>query len=245
MRVIFAAYRKWAFEILNILIKKKDKDWQITGIITTESCEINIDDITKDIAIISHSLEEIKDKDFADRVRHFRPDIILFYGWSWMVRKNILEIAPCVCLHPSPLPKYRGGSPIQNQIIAGEEESAVTLFLMTQGIDNGCILAQKRFSLEGELSEILERIVVIGAQLTENVLAKMLNNTLCAVPQEAPKMTVCKRRKPGDSEITQDEIRSNSARYIYNKIRALQSPYPNAYIVCGNGKKIYLTKAHL
>ena len=48
-------------------------------------------------------------------------------------------------LHPSPLPKYRGGSPIQNQIINGESKSAVTLFKINNKIDQGDIIYQKEF----------------------------------------------------------------------------------------------------
>ena len=58
----------------------------------------------------------------------FQPDLILFYGWSWKVETSIIKKYKCIMLHPSPLPKYRGGSPIQNQIINGEKISAVTLF---------------------------------------------------------------------------------------------------------------------
>ena len=53
------------------------------------------------------------------------------------------------------------------------------------------------------------------------------------------------RRKPRDSEITLKDLKTKSANYLYNKIRMLQSPYPNAYIKTVDGKKIYLTKASL
>ena len=50
-------------------------------------------------------------------------------------------------LHPSPLPKYRGGSPIQNQIIRGVVDSMVTIFVMNDKIDAGDIIAQSPFLL--------------------------------------------------------------------------------------------------
>ena len=48
-------------------------------------------------------------------------------------------------LHPSPLPKFRGGSPIQNQIIRGKKISAVTIFKINKIIDGGDIYFQKNF----------------------------------------------------------------------------------------------------
>ena len=49
------------------------------------------------------------------------------------------------------------------------------------------------------------------------------------------------RRQPEDSEILMQEIANESDEYLYNKIRMLGTPYPNAYITCKNGKKLYLT----
>ena len=56
--------------------------------------------------------------------------------------------------HPSPLPKFRGGSPIQNQIINGKSDSAVSIFKISEKLDEGDIIYQKYLSLEGELSKI-------------------------------------------------------------------------------------------
>lgn len=68
----------------------------------------------------------------------------------------------CICLHPSPLPRYRGGSPIQNQIINGEVESAVTYFKMNNEIDAGPIIWQQNFSLDGDLKDVFSRISETG-----------------------------------------------------------------------------------
>ena len=45
------------------------------------------------------------------------------------------------------------------------------------------------------------------------------------------------------SEFDFDDIKTNNAKQLYNKIRCLQDPYPNAFIVCGDGKKLYLKLA--
>jgi methionyl-tRNA formyltransferase len=173
----------------------------------------------------------------------FNPDIILWYGWSKIINIDIINKYFCVMLHPSPLPKYRGGSPIQNQIINGETKSAVTLFHMNQEIDKGDIIYQESFSLLGDLDDIFKRIETIGILLTK----KMLNNwnNLNFIKQDESKSTYYKRRKPIESEITIEDIKNNTALDIHNKIRALQDPYPNAFIVCSDGSKLYLTKSKI
>ena len=65
-------------------------------------------------------------------IRNYNPDFILFYGWSKKISKEIVEEYKCIMLHPSKLPEFAGGSPIQNQIIRNIKTSAVTLFRMNK-----------------------------------------------------------------------------------------------------------------
>jgi methionyl-tRNA formyltransferase len=213
MRIIYGAYRNWALEIYEE-IKKLPHEFLL---ITSE----------KDLIY-----EKCKD---------FEPDIFLFYGWSWMVKKEFLDLAPCVCLHPSPLPKYRGGSPIQNQIIRGEKTSAVTLFYMTEKLDAGDIILQEKISLEGHLQDILDRITKKAIKLTK----EMLNGKLDAIPQDESKVTFFDRRKPHKSELKSEVFNNKSAEELYNFIRALEDPYPNAFIRCKDGKKLLFKRVEI
>ena len=98
----------------------------------------------------------------SEKLIDFKPDLILWYGWSWLVDNIFVDEYTSIMLHPSPLPKYRGGSPIQNQIINGEKNSAVTLFKMTRELDDGDIYKQLPFSLKGSLDDIFDRITKLG-----------------------------------------------------------------------------------
>ena len=171
-----------------------------------------------------------------DIIHSFQPDIILWYGWSWIIPPNIIEQYECLCLHPSALPKYRGGSPIQNQIINNEQLSAVTIFKMNDGIDTGDIIKQVPMLLKGNIQEIFNRMSEIGFIATYD----LLTNGYSLQKQNNNQSTYFSRRKPSDSEITVNEILSQSADYLYNKIRMLTDPYPNAYIKDKNAIKFIL-----
>ena len=243
MKIVFAAYRKWAFDILEHVLFAGVGGAEIMGIVTSQKCcEV---ELHKKFPEIPAKYLHNEKTELYEALCLLKPEIILFYGWSWIVTKEVLEMAQCICLHPSPLPKYRGGSPLQNQILAGEKKSAVSLFFMKEGIDNGPVVAQKEFSLEGSLNDIFDKIVKVGAGLTSTVIRKLVENKLTLTEQDESQATYCKRRMPEDSEITIEEIKNKSAEYIYNKVRALQSPYPSPYIVCGDGKKIYIKNVKL
>lgn len=182
-------------------------------------------------------MEEYDDK----KIREYNPKYILFYGWSKIIDEKIIDDFKCIMLHPSPLPKYRGGSPIQNQIIRNEIHSAVTLFIIDKGIDTGDIIAQEYLSLDGNLNTIFKKITQIGLKLTKNILS----NGYKRKKQNESEATYYKRRKPEMSEITLDELASKDSKYLYNKIRMLADPYPNAYIRTKDGKKIKLKNVEI
>ena len=177
------------------------------------------------------------EKDYDEHeIDTFSPSIILFYGWSKIIPSHLLDRYACLMLHPSPLPKYRGGSPIQNQIIRGEIDSAVTIFVMNEGIDSGPILKQDYLNLAGSLDEIFERIETIGFNLTCQILVEGFNRK----EQDNSEATHFSRLKPKMSEITIKELTEATSEYLSNKIRMLQDPYPNPYIRTSDGKKLII-----
>ena len=179
-----------------------------------------------------------------------KADVVLYYGWSKMIPDKIYKKKLCFILHPSPLPKYRGGSPIQHQIMAGEKKSAVTICRVTERLDAGDIYSQTPFSLKGTLDEIFERIIKIGTKDTLCMLGLLdyFHNTdweIIPIKQDESKATYFKRRKPEESELFVGNFFSCTAKELYDFIRSLNDPYPNAFIRCRDGKKLYITGAHL
>ena len=174
-------------------------------------------------------------------VREYNPDFILFYGWSWIVDEDIIGDYKCIMLHPSKLPKYRGGSPIQNQIIRGVKDSAVTLFIMNEEMDSGDVVFQESMSLSGSIDDIFNRIEDLGYKGT----MQFLSDPTDGVKQIEEDATYFKRRTEQQSEITLKELKEQPAEYIYNKIRMLQDPYPNAFIYAADERKIFITNTYI
>ena len=92
-------------------------------------------------------------------VKKLNPEFIFFPDWSWIIPKKITDNYKCVCLHESNLPKFRGGSPLQNQIIRGITKTKTTAFFMSNGIDEGDIILQKNLSLKGKIEDIFLRMI--------------------------------------------------------------------------------------
>lgn len=207
-RFLFFAYRQWAINIFN-----------------------NVSSLDDEFVLISN--KNLCTEEFISSIA---PDVIFFYGWSWIVPDSIVNNYTCLCLHPSMLPKYRGGSPIQNQMIAGESLSAVSIFKMGSGLDDGPIYYQSPISLTGSLTTILNEIEHIGSIGTTQFIIDCKRDTVVFNKQAHEKATYCKRRLPKDSEIKPEDFLEYDAEYFFNTVRSLQPPYPECYIQCKTGR---------
>jgi len=215
MRILCVGYRDWALKAYNSL--------------NSSLPEFNFEIVCNE-------------KDFASfELESFSPDIILFYGWSSIIPNNITEKYNCLMLHPSALPKYRGGSPIQNQIIDGVLDSKATIFKMTNELDAGDILATGDLCLRGSIDEIFSQLEDIGFEMTREILLGVTKPH----KQDDSLATHHRRRSPELSELTIDEISNMDAIYLYNKIRMLGDPYPNAFIRTSDGKKLLIKCAEI
>ena len=214
MRIACIGYRKWALDIYDAMANS-----------------------SKECYLIFRSKEQYNEKVLKD----FKPDLVLFYGWSWMVSDSLLREFTCLMLHPSPLPKYRGGSPIQNQIICGEKSSKVSIFIMNDKLDAGDLVAQAEISLQGSLDDIFDRIKSEGLRLTRELILEGMKPW----PQKHDEATYCKRRAECESEITREELNTKTATYLYDKVRMLADPYPNAFIKTKDGKKLVILSTRI
>ena len=164
-------------------------------------------------------------------MKNKNPKAIFFPDWSWIVPTEIINNYKCVCFHESNLPKFRGGSPLQNQIIRGIEKTKTTAFLMTKGIDEGPILLQRDLSLKGSLDEIFQRMIT-----NDFIMIKKIIQGKYKLKKQIGRPTKFKRRSPSDSELKSLNL---SKKQIYHFIRMLDDPYPNAFIKLGKKKLIF------
>ena len=107
---------------------------------------------------------------------------------------------------------------------------------MNDELDAGPILRQENFSLLGSLEEIFKRISKLGILLTKDILKNGMN----PIVQDHSLATFCKRRTPEQSEVTIEELKNKDSKYLYNKVRMLQSPYPSAFVMTADGKKLII-----
>lgn len=168
-------------------------------------------------------------------------DLIFFVGWSEIIPIDIINTQNCICIHPSMLPQFRGGSPIQNQILTGIKESGLSFFIMDEGVDTGPIVLQLPLSLDGKIEDIFQRMTIISSVGISLLINQFENEgMLSCVKQDESKASFYKRRKPEESEILPSDFLEFTADQLRDKVLCLRDPYPNAFVTCSDGRKLII-----
>jgi methionyl-tRNA formyltransferase len=155
-------------------------------------------------------------------LQQFNIDKIFIPHWSYLIPKDIYENYECIVFHMTDLPFGRGGSPLQNLILRGVENTKISALKVEKGLDTGDIYLKKDLNLRGSATEIFERANLIIEEMIINILQE--KNEI--IPQKG-KVTEFKRRKPDESNI--DKLKELNK--IYDYIRMLDAEgYPHAFI---------------
>jgi methionyl-tRNA formyltransferase len=214
INIILCGYREWAFHIFDRI---------------SSHPKVNI---IKTITSNQQFIETI------DQVDSNKIDLILFVGWSWIIKNDVTKKFLCLGIHPSDLPQFRGGSPLQHQIIQGVTTSMITLMtLSAEKIDAGDIWLKEELDLTGDsMQHIFNNMILSSVKL----LNKFFNTypNIKPYPQKVTDGSYFKRRVSEESRLTRDDFVNKPLEELYNFIRCLTDPYPNAYLEDAEGNKL-------
>ena len=158
------------------------------------------------------------------QIEELKPDFIIVAAYGQILPKEILDIAPCINLHASLLPKYRGASPIQESLLNDDFYTGVTSMLMEEGLDSGDILGLQYLKITSsmEVSEAFERLSKIAAKLTITTLDNYEN--IKPIKQNESEVSFCKKIKKDDGLVN-----FSNAKNLYLKYKAY-SYWPGIFL---------------
>lgn len=183
----------------------------------------------------------LKNSDLVSKLKVNGYELFLVASYGKIIPKEIFEIPErkTLNIHPSLLPKYRGASPIQSQILNDEKEIGVTVIQIDEGMDTGPIVVQKKVKTDDVLGrKELEKILAKeGAKLFAHILPEWLSGAIDPIMQNEDKATYCEKITKENGLIDlNDEPHKNLL-----KIKAFEE-WPTAYYFL-NGKRIIVTDA--
>ncbi len=182
-----------------------------------------------------------KDPKLLEALERIGPDLIITAAFGQLLPPAVLALPArgCLNVHASLLPRYRGASPVQAALLAGDQETGVTLMLMDEGLDTGPVLAQASFPLSGEINagELNQALAHLGGQLLADSLEVFLEGGLTPRPQQEEEASITRLLRKADGEVDFNQ----TAREVHNHIRAM-NPWPGAFAFL-EGKRYKLNRA--
>jgi len=232
MRILFIGTVEFSFKALEKLIDIKA---DVVGVCTKKKSPFNSD--FSDLAPLCIKNEipykyvnNINSEENISWIRAMNPDVIFCFGWSSLIKQEILKLAPMgvVGFHPAHLPKNRGRHPLIWALVQGLKESASTFFFMEEGADDGDILSQEIFNIsyEDDARTLYEKVITIALKQITAFVPQLENDTYLRTSQDHRVANTWRKRGKSDGEI---DFRMNGFA-IYNLVRGLTTPYVGAHI---------------
>lgn len=237
MRVIFMGTPSYATTILKalvqcgsievlLLVTQEDKPVGRKQILTPPDTKAWV--MQEGLEIEVYQPKSLRTEESYAKIRSYQPDFIVVAAYGKLLPKSILEIAPCINLHASLLPKYRGASPIQSTLLEGETYAGVTSMLMEEGLDTGAMLGFSYHLIDEketskELFDVLSHHAASLTLLTLNHFS-----ALSPIKQQEMHATHCKKIKKEDGCVSFDE----NAKEVMKRFRGL-TPWPGVFLESG------------
>lgn len=247
-RIVFMGTASFSLAVLKMLI---DNDYHIVGVVSQPDRyvgrkkvltmpDVKVEALKYDIPVI----QPARIKEDYQAIIDLQPDLIITAAYGQIIPQALLD-APrlgCINVHASLLPLYRGGAPVHQAIIDGQDKTGVTIMYMVKKMDAGDMIAQKETPINDEdtVGVLYDRLSDLGAQLLKETLPDVLNGTNARIPQDESKVTYAPTLSREDERIDWNL----SAKQVYNKVRGT-NPWPGSYTTYqGKTVKIWAGQVH-
>ncbi|MCM1545689.1 MAG: methionyl-tRNA formyltransferase [Clostridiales bacterium] len=244
MKIIYAGSPEYAVAPLKAL---KDRGHEIVAVLTQPDKPVGRKRVLTPTPVKRFALslglpvlDFVKVKEHADELKSFGADIMITCAYGQLLTDAVLKIFPSGVynLHASLLPKFRGASPVQSAILAGEEYTGVTVMRTELALDCGAVLLVKRCKIGGATcGELSEKLSELSAEAAVEAVGILERGEPQLLLQDEAQATYCKKITKADAAVDFSKPAAKVARLI-NAF----SPSPAAYAFL-NGGAVNLLKA--
>jgi methionyl-tRNA formyltransferase len=227
MRILFIGCVEFSHRALEKVISVGGN---VVGVCTLKESAFNADfcdlsNLSKENAIPYYYVDDINSKDSIKWINQYNPDVIFCFGWSRLLKEEILSIAPfgVVGFHPTALPANRGRHPIIWALVLGLKKTASTFFFMDKGADSGDILSQTPITISDldDARTLYDKVIMTALRQIEEFIPQLISNNYQRIKQDHNHTNTWRKRGKADGLI---DWRMD-ANTIHNTVRALAKPY--------------------
>jgi len=215
----------------------------IGGLIVPAGKRDVVEDITREFSLSVKEVADVNAVEFVEWFVQQAPDLSIIAGFSTIFRSHIISIPTrgSINLHTGRLPQYRGGSPLNWQMINGETEAGISVIEVDEGIDTGPILSEARLPIgtADTIATMHAQANAIFPDLVLGAVAELESNSHIPRKQDGAEACYWHQRKDADGHVRLDFM---GVEDVDRFLRALTYPYPGAFGFV-DGQKVRLLRA--
>ena len=187
--------------------------------------------------------QKLREPEAMQQLQSWNPELIVVAAFGQILRKEVLELPQygCINIHASLLPRWRGAAPINAAVLAGDEETGVTIMKMDVGLDTGPMLSMRKIRIapDDTAGSLLQALSTLGADLLIETLPAYIAGNLIPQPQPAEGATYAPMLKKEDGLLDFN----HPAVDLERRVRAM-NPWPGAWFQW-HGAPLKVHKAHV
>lgn len=163
-----------------------------------------------------------------ETLSNYQPDIIVVAAYGLILPIGVLQTPThgCLNIHASLLPRWRGAAPIHRALLAGDEQTGITIMQMDKGLDTGDMLHKVAYDIAADetTASLHDKMAELGAEAITTVLKDLPSYQAKAEKQDDSLANYAEKLSKSEGEIDWTQ----SAELIERQIRGMH-PYPGAY----------------
>ncbi len=237
MKVLFLGSPKFSSIVLQHLL---DSGINVVGVVTgidkpnakgNKTIASELKSISFKYGIYLYQFDKLKN--CIDEIKNIDFELSVTASFGQILPESFLSIAPCINVHPSLLPKYRGATPIQSAIANGERITGVTIMKTVKAVDAGDILLQQSVIIHEDdtYSTLHDKLATIGGELCVKAIRQIEMGTAKFIKQDEDHATFCKLINTQDCKLDFNI----EAELVASKVKSLKG-FNTAYFFAGGEK---------
>lgn len=243
IRIGYFADGPWSHKAFKKIVK--DGRIEIVFIVPRfDSQDETLLDYAKKFEIDFFKLKDVNDAKSLEKISNYNCDLLVSMSFNQIFKIDLINITPLgiINCHAGKLPYYRGRNILNWALINDEKEFGISVHFVDEGIDTGDLILQKTFEIreDDDYGSLINIAYEECANILYESLILFLDDKVSRIPQKSidPLGMYCGQRREGDEFINWND----TSRNIYNFIRAISDPGPQAHSVL-NGKTVKINKA--
>ena len=182
--------------------------------------------------------ERLHEPEALDRIAAAQPEVVCVCAYGVLIKEPLLSAYEMLNVHPSLLPRWRGAAPVERAIMAGDEQTGVSIMRVTEALDSGavCIQEPEPIRPDDDYGTLAARLERLGGDL----LVRALDERPRCVEQDGSRVTYAEKIGPDDRALDP----GRPPQELERTVRALR-PHIGARVALPGGDFLGVVAAHV